>query len=125
MTTPGECGRSRLVPEDLPATRHAPRATRTPEAFEALAKDDARIVAAARLVADRHRLAGVPIARFAGGSLPVFALGPSRVLKFYPPCFPEEAEVELGVLQALEGNSRRLRRLALTPMEGSMAGVGS
>ena len=84
------------MPDVLPA---AP----TPEAFEALAKDDARIVVAARLVADRHRLAGAPIARFAGGSLPVFALGSSRVLTFYPPCFPGEAEVELGVLQALEG----------------------
>jgi hygromycin-B 7''-O-kinase len=84
------------VPDILPATP-------TPDAFDALAKDDARIVAAARLVANRHRLAGAPIARFAGGSLPVFALGPSRVLKFYPPCFPGEAEVELAVLQALEG----------------------
>ncbi len=84
------------MPEDLPARP-------TPEAFVALAKDDARIVAAARLVADRHRLAGAPIARFTGGSRPIFVLGPSRVLKFYPPCFPGEAEVELGVLQALEG----------------------
>jgi len=77
--------------------------TSTPEAFGALAKDDARVAAAARVVAERQGLAGVSIDRFAGGSLPVFALGGARVLKLYPPCFPGEAEVELGALSALEG----------------------
>ncbi|MGE0786380.1 MAG: phosphotransferase family protein [Sandaracinaceae bacterium] len=43
------------------------------------------------------------MARFAAGSLPVFAVGELRVVKLFPPCFRSEAEVERDALMAVEG----------------------
>ncbi len=54
-------------------------------------------------IAQRHGLGGVPAQRYAGGSLPVFALGTQHVLKLYPPHDQAHAQVEARVLAFVEG----------------------
>ena len=44
------------------------------------------------------------IARFPDGSLPVYALGDTKVLKIYPPPVVEELATESGVLSAVQGH---------------------
>ncbi|GAA2388973.1 aminoglycoside 3'-phosphotransferase/choline kinase family protein [Nonomuraea africana] len=43
------------------------------------------------------------VQRFAGGSLPVYAVGDDLVLKLYPPVYAEETGLESGVLDAVHG----------------------
>lgn len=74
----------------------------TPAEFEAIARDDARIVDFAHRVAARHALRGA-IERFLGGSLPVFAVGDAHALKCFPPCYAKEADIERDGLLALDG----------------------
>jgi hygromycin-B 7''-O-kinase len=51
----------------------------------------------------RHGLAGTPRQRYDSGSLPVYAVGRSHVLKLFPPDEREHAEVEARVLAAVHG----------------------
>ncbi len=63
---------------------------------------------------------GLPVTQiepFAEGSLPVFAIGQSLVLKLFPPVYGDELPVEAGVMQALEG------RLSLPTPALEAAGV--
>jgi hygromycin-B 7''-O-kinase len=54
-------------------------------------------------IAQRHGLGGSPTQRYAGGSLPVFALGTQHVLKLYPPQDQAHAQVEARVLAFVDG----------------------
>jgi hygromycin-B 7''-O-kinase len=53
-------------------------------------------------IARRHRLAGEP-RRYAGGSLPVFAIGNEHVVKLFPPPFRRNRDNERDALSFLEG----------------------
>jgi hygromycin-B 7''-O-kinase len=52
-------------------------------------------------IARRHRLAGEP-RRYAGGSLPVFAIGEKHVVKLFPPLFRRNRDNERDALSFLE-----------------------
>jgi len=52
-------------------------------------------------IARRHRLAGEP-RRYAGGSLPVFAIGEEHVVKLFPPLFRRNRDNERDALCFLE-----------------------
>ena len=54
-------------------------------------------------IVQRHGLGGVPTQRYAGGSVPVFALGTPHVLKLYPPQDQAHAQVEARVLAFVDG----------------------
>lgn len=73
----------------------------TVAAFDALARDDARLRDGALAIAAHHGLTG-DVARFASGSLPVFAVG-QHVLKLFPPCYAHEAATEHDALAAVAG----------------------
>ena len=81
----------RLFPEVLDA-----------EAFERVARDDAAFADGVRCIAETLGVSA-RAERFAGGSLPVYALGPELVLKLYPPFHSDEAEREAAFLEALHG----------------------
>jgi hygromycin-B 7''-O-kinase len=70
-------------------------------ATTALSTDALRERAAA--IAQRHGLGDQALARYASGSLPVFALGTQHVLKLYPPQDQAHATVEARVLAFVDG----------------------
>lgn len=78
-------------------------AAATAAEFEAVARDEARLAPGAAAICERHGLAGEGLARFADGSLPVYAVGERRVLKLYPPCHLDERDRERLVLETLAG----------------------
>jgi hygromycin-B 7''-O-kinase len=71
--------------------------------FEAIPRDDPRLLEGAVVVARRAGLPGDRVARFPEGSLPVYAVGDSGVLKLYPPCYAFEEAIETSALRAIEG----------------------
>ncbi len=71
------------------------------ELFESIPRDDERLVIGARSACERHDVRG-EVARFATGSLPVFAVGEAHVLKLFPDCYAHEADVEHDALRAVE-----------------------
>ena len=71
--------------------------------YRAVARDEALLRPGVDAICARHHLAGATIARFADGSLPVYAVGETRVLKLYPPVHRDEREVEASVLAAIAG----------------------
>ncbi len=71
----------------------------TPEAFDAIAEDEAALAAGVSAIVQRHGLDAPR--RFEDGSLPVYAVG-DRVLKLYPPCFTDERDRESTALEHLE-----------------------
>jgi hygromycin-B 7''-O-kinase len=75
----------------------------TLDQFRAVARDEARLGPGVAALCERHGLGGVAVTRFADGSLPVYALGDSRVLKLYPAPFRRELDVEAPVLAAVHG----------------------
>ena len=78
----------------------------TPEAFEPLRRDEARLRRGVEEIARRHAGAlrgSTESVRFPDGSLPVYALGCSCVLKLYPPCYADEADTEAAALEAVAG----------------------
>ncbi|MFB9430647.1 aminoglycoside phosphotransferase family protein [Streptoalloteichus tenebrarius] len=79
-----------------------PRAE-TVEEFDALRSDEARLVPGVTALCRRLGFRDDAIVRFEGGSLPVYAVGSSRVLKLYPAVYRHELDVESGVLAAVEG----------------------
>jgi hygromycin-B 7''-O-kinase len=72
----------------------------SPEAFERTARNEAEL--APGIVAIKGALGlTAPLSRFAGGSLPVYAVGENLVLKVYPPIYCDERDREAGVLGVL------------------------
>jgi hygromycin-B 7''-O-kinase len=66
-------------------------------------RDETRLMPGVQVICSRHGLAGHDVVRFAGGSLPVYAVGSARVLKLYPPCYRGELETESDALALLAG----------------------
>jgi hygromycin-B 7''-O-kinase len=75
----------------------------TPEEFHPVRRDDRRLLPGVQVICARHGLAGQGVVRFAGGSLPVYAVGSARVLKLYPPCYRSDFETESDALALLAG----------------------
>lgn len=72
----------------------------TESAYDGLPADHPAYRAFADALAPRFGLPGAS-ERLAGGSLPVYALGPTAVVKLYPPYCAEEGPREADVLDAL------------------------
>ena len=75
----------------------------THEEFERVRRDDLALRPGVEAICARHGLRQPPIERFPEGSLPVYAVGASLVLKLYPPFDMQERDTESLVLQSLEG----------------------
>lgn len=75
----------------------------TVEEYRALYRDEAKLGPGVDALCARHGLGKVSITRFADGSLPVYALGESLVLKLYPPVYRGELDTEAAVLGAVAG----------------------
>ncbi len=72
------------------------------EAFRPLRTADIYRPAVAA-IAERHGLAGDQPRRYAGGSMPVFALGGDHVVKLFPPPFRRNCDNERDALRFLAG----------------------
>jgi hygromycin-B 7''-O-kinase len=72
-------------------------------AWDALLDDDAVLAAGVAEIGRRHGLPACRPQRYTSGSLPVYALGDTHVLKLFPPHEHEHAQVEARVLAALHG----------------------
>ncbi len=66
-------------------------------------RDAASYIAAARAICGRHGFADAPLAKYAGGSAVVFAVGGAHVLKIYAPPFAVHAETERAALAHVRG----------------------
>jgi hygromycin-B 7''-O-kinase len=75
----------------------------TLERYLAIRGDHARLQLGVTALCKRLGLRGVDIRRFADGSLPVYAIGDTRVLKLYPGAFRDSYDVERRVLQVIHG----------------------
>ncbi|MEV4461019.1 aminoglycoside 3'-phosphotransferase/choline kinase family protein [Microbispora sp. NPDC049633] len=76
----------------------------TQEQFVAVRRDESRLGPSVSALLRHLGLGGEPVERFAGGSLPVYAVGDRHVLKLYPEVYlPEQYDTELTVLRAVEG----------------------
>ncbi|MES2959402.1 MAG: aminoglycoside 3'-phosphotransferase/choline kinase family protein [Pseudomonadota bacterium] len=78
-----------------------------PQAFddpgwEAVLGDDAALAAGVAALCKRHGLDGLPVLRYDSGSLPVYALGRSHVLKLFPPQEGAHASIEARTLTAVQ-----------------------
>ncbi|WP_026923890.1 phosphotransferase family protein [Glycomyces arizonensis] len=71
--------------------------------WEAVVEDDAVVRPAALDLLARLGLAEEPFERYTTGSMPVYAIGDSRVLKLYPTVCADSAAVEARVLEHLHG----------------------
>jgi hygromycin-B 7''-O-kinase len=71
--------------------------------WDALLDDDGALAAGVEALLARHGLAREPRTRYDSGSLPVYAVGDSHVLKLFPPTEHEHAAVEARVLAAVQG----------------------
>ena len=74
-----------------------------PREFEDVRRDEDRLMPGVRKVCERLGLGASVATRFPDGSLPVYAVGDSLVLKLYPPYDLAERDNEATVLRALEG----------------------
>ena len=72
-------------------------------AWDALCGDDAALAAGVAEVCARHGLGGARALRYDSGSLPVYALGTSHVLKLFPPHEGSHAAIEARTLAVLHG----------------------
>lgn len=70
--------------------------------WDALADDDAALAPGVRTLLARHGLAHEATERYDSGSLPVYAVGPSHVLKLFPPHEAEHARTEARALAAVQ-----------------------
>lgn len=66
-------------------------------------RDGATYRAAVTAICRRHRLPAASLAKYAGGSTIVFAVGERFVVKLFEPIFAEAAETERVVLEQLQG----------------------
>ena len=73
----------------------------SPESFERIARNEDELQRGIAAICDVLGLSG-PRVRFAGGSLPVYAIDQKFVLKVYPPLYLEERDRESAVLQVLD-----------------------
>lgn len=74
----------------------------TPAELSAIRRDEAALRPGVDTILARHKIAG-EVTRFADGSLPVYAIGDTHVLKLYPSVFASEHTTETSVLTAIEG----------------------
>lgn len=70
--------------------------------FTAIRRDEAALRPGVDAILASHHMSG-SVTRFSDGSLPVYAIGASHVLKLYPPVFAPERETEASVLSAVAG----------------------
>jgi hygromycin-B 7''-O-kinase len=71
--------------------------------FGAVRRDEARLRPAVLALCGRLGLGGAHVARFPGGSMPVYAVGETLVLKLYPPVYRACRTAEERVLRVLGG----------------------
>jgi hygromycin-B 7''-O-kinase len=71
--------------------------------FGAVRRDEARLRPAVLALCGRLGLGGAHVARFPGGSMPVYAVGETLVLKLYPPAYRACRTAEERVLRVLGG----------------------
>ncbi|WP_026929800.1 phosphotransferase family protein [Glycomyces tenuis] len=71
--------------------------------WEAVVENDAVVRPAAAEILGRLGLADQPLDRYATGSMPVYAVGASRVLKLYPTVCADSAATEARALEHLHG----------------------
>ena len=71
--------------------------------FSAVRRDEARLRPAVLALCGRLGLGGERVARFPGGSMPVYAVGDRLVLKLYPPAYRACRATEERVLRVLGG----------------------
>jgi len=93
--------------------------------FSTVRRDEARLRPAVLALCGRLGLGGARVARFPGGSLPVYAVGDGLALKLYPPAYQACRTAEERVLRVLGGGlpgayparraGRGVRRLGLHP----------
>jgi hygromycin-B 7''-O-kinase len=75
----------------------------TPEEFENALADEPALRRGVRVICERNGIEARSTERFAGGSVPVYALGDALVLKLCPPYAIEERDDESLALVALDG----------------------
>ncbi|MFI5805134.1 phosphotransferase family protein [Streptomyces sp. NPDC051561] len=75
----------------------------TDEEWDAVVPDEALVRPAAGHLCSRLGLAGAPLTRYSGGSVPVYAVGATHALKLFPTCDAAEGVVEARVLAHLQG----------------------
>lgn len=71
--------------------------------FSTVRRDEARLRPAVLALCGRLGLGGARVARFPGGSLPVYAVGDGLALKLYPPAYQACRTAEERVLRVLGG----------------------
>jgi hygromycin-B 7''-O-kinase len=71
-------------------------------AWDALLGDEAALAAGVAAVCARHRLGGLPVQRYDSGSLPVYAIGSTHVLKLFPPHEGDHAAIEARTLATVD-----------------------
>jgi hygromycin-B 7''-O-kinase len=81
---------------------HLPKADTQAE-FEAACRDESGLRRGVAAICDLHGVGPDSISRLFGGSVPVYAIGGTLVLKLCPPFEPDECETESRVLQILDG----------------------
>jgi hygromycin-B 7''-O-kinase len=86
----------------LPALPTLPT-TATEAEWDQLFADDAALLPGVLAILQPRALDGWPRERFDSGTLPVYAIGETLVLKLYPPQEAASAEVERRVLERLQG----------------------
>jgi len=69
--------------------------------WDALCDDDAALAPGVAAILARHGLADAATQRYDSGSLPVYAVGGSHVLKLFPPTEQAHASIEWRTLQAV------------------------
>ncbi|MFD3515550.1 phosphotransferase family protein [Streptomyces sp. NPDC058657] len=75
----------------------------TDEEWDSVVPDEAIMRPAVTDLLSRLDLAGAPLTRYSGGSMPVYAVGTEHVLKLFPTCDAEDALTEARVLAHLQG----------------------
>ncbi|MFI2610139.1 phosphotransferase family protein [Kitasatospora sp. NPDC018619] len=75
----------------------------TDEEWDAVVPDEAAVRPGAEALCARLGLGGLPLERFAEGSVPVYAVGGALVLKLFPAASARDAVVEERVLTRLDG----------------------
>src|SRR5262245_7319580 len=70
--------------------------------FAAIRRNEELLRPGVDAILSRHHIRG-EVVRFADGSLPVYAIGDTHVLKLFPPVYLDECETETSVLSAVTG----------------------
>ena len=73
------------------------------DGWDALCADDRALAAGVAALCSQHRLDAQPVRRYGSGSVPVYAIGDSHVLKLFPPPESVHAAVEARTLAAVHG----------------------